>query len=813
MGEQAKTDPLGTFGEESTPYNPSELITRRGMKVLEEMRDDDQIKAAMSFKKHAVLVGGWEIVSPQDKAPDWEVTEFVDWNLRHMGAMSDTFDESLLAILSALDFGYSVSELVWDNIDTPHGNRAVIKAIKSKHPEAFDFKTDEYGNLEYLLQHDGSYTSAGDGKRLDPEKFVIYSYNKEFGNFYGKSDLIAAYRAWWIKSNVYRWMAMYMERLGVPPVFALYDPTSYNKKQKDDLKNVIMNFQAATSGIIPRPARPDAKAEDVLSFWTPELASQIRDVFVPILAMLNHDASRALLVPGEIGATPDSAQGSFARSKKHFDAFLMIVAYQRSRVSESVIQEQVVKRLVDFNYPNIEEYPQFRLLAPADDVQFELLTTFNDLVEKGVVVAQEDDEDHIRTLMKFPDRDPERPEPIVEEGDIAPSEDDKDEQGANKSVSDKEKTAAQLAKAIQDKIKEDKIKKDTDAKLAELMSATSIEDRTPAINPTNDPLELPPTQTTNNDRDDLTGVADASFADRPAKYKRLERDLDGLEAQAQKQLVPTFLTVRDSMIDFVGRNWEKDIINKMKDYRLRNFAPVRSTMRELLHTSLRLGMATMKEELKGVKPAQFASIQLTPVQAIKWLDQWEDFAVSGAIKTDITEGTRTIIMNALKDGSTLKDTQAKLGKLFEPFVGNPNVLRPDKDGVMRLITPHRLETIIRTNTTNAFNQGRLIEARQNDDLVQGMEYSAIIDNRTTEICRHLDGKKYRLDDPDLNAISPPNHFNCRSILVPITITKKVNEKDWINSKDKGIAGDLADPGFGGKVSGAPMAPSVPKGNK
>lgn len=49
----------------------------------------------------------------------------------------------------------------------------------------------------------------------------------------------------------------------------------------------------------------------------------------------------------------------------------------------------------------------------------------------------------------------------------------------------------------------------------------------------------------------------------------------------------------------------------------------------------------------------------------------------------------------------------------------------------------------------------------------GYGYSAMLDSKTTRYCRSMDGTQYELDSPALPGITPPNHFNCRSILVPI----------------------------------------------
>jgi SPP1 gp7 family putative phage head morphogenesis protein len=52
--------------------------------------------------------------------------------------------------------------------------------------------------------------------------------------------------------------------------------------------------------------------------------------------------------------------------------------------------------------------------------------------------------------------------------------------------------------------------------------------------------------------------------------------------------------------------------------------------------------------------------------------------------------------------------------------------------------------------------------------VVGLRYAAVLDSSTTEVCTELDGAEFRVDSEVWDTYRPPNHFNCRSILVPIT---------------------------------------------
>jgi SPP1 gp7 family putative phage head morphogenesis protein len=87
----------------------------------------------------------------------------------------------------------------------------------------------------------------------------------------------------------------------------------------------------------------------------------------------------------------------------------------------------------------------------------------------------------------------------------------------------------------------------------------------------------------------------------------------------------------------------------------------------------------------------------------------------------------------------------------------------------------------------AINTGRK-QAMEDSDEVIGFQYSSIIDNDTTDVCRQLDGKTRAIDDYESAKFDPPKHFNCRSILVPILKRDGIPSGNWTGFV---ISGDAA----------------------
>ncbi|RLD18798.1 MAG: hypothetical protein DRI69_09635, partial [Bacteroidetes bacterium] len=70
----------------------------------------------------------------------------------------------------------------------------------------------------------------------------------------------------------------------------------------------------------------------------------------------------------------------------------------------------------------------------------------------------------------------------------------------------------------------------------------------------------------------------------------------------------------------------------------------------------------------------------------------------------------------------------------------------------------------RTITNDVYNRAHL-DRYEDSGVVDGVQYSAHIDDRTSEICQMLNGTIWGLGDKDI--VVPPSHFNCRSRLRPV----------------------------------------------
>jgi len=78
-------------------------------------------------------------------------------------------------------------------------------------------------------------------------------------------------------------------------------------------------------------------------------------------------------------------------------------------------------------------------------------------------------------------------------------------------------------------------------------------------------------------------------------------------------------------------------------------------------------------------------------------------------------------------------------------------------------TQRHAETIVRTSVNHVSSHARDEAYKANDDIVQGVQYVAMLDARTTDICMSLDGQVFKVNEGP----RPPMHHQCRSTTVPI----------------------------------------------
>ena len=91
--------------------------------------------------------------------------------------------------------------------------------------------------------------------------------------------------------------------------------------------------------------------------------------------------------------------------------------------------------------------------------------------------------------------------------------------------------------------------------------------------------------------------------------------------------------------------------------------------------------------------------------------------------------------------------------------------------------PWSVSNWIETGVVNEYERGRWDATRHPAvaDALWGYRFDAVLDDRTSNICRSLHNLRMEKDDPEVRQWSPPLHFNCRSTLIPVWQSSEIKE--------------------------------------
>ena len=359
-------------------FNPDEV----GIATYKRMMKDAEVRAGFNLIKFSTLSRNWKIIYPEKSKNSKEIVGFLRYAFDHMdGRLSG----SLSNLLLALPYGFATSEIVYKIIkEGQFKGKVGIKKLKGIDSEQITFKTDKYGNLVSVTQDTGEMDSKP--IKLPMDRLIIYTNEKEFGNYYGTSRLRAVYKNWFIKDQVTKFWNISLERFGMPMLIGKV-PSS---KELDAMKDILANAQA-------RSSLATVEGWEVAALETGIGRSSGGD-YKTAIDYHNGQILKGLLVPGSL--TGGEAGGSFAKSKVGFEVFQLMLKSLEVDLC-GIVEQYLIKQLVEYNFGELDEYPQF-VFEPLTNAEFlELAKVFALLVRNGVVGY---DEEWMRHKMRIPVR-------------------------------------------------------------------------------------------------------------------------------------------------------------------------------------------------------------------------------------------------------------------------------------------------------------------------------------------------------------------------------------------------------------------------
>lgn len=340
------------------------------LSIYENMLNDGQVKAGIDMVKLSTTAKGYNVVGDDPETKKY--AEFVNENFEMIkGNIEDVLGE----MLTALEYGFSCTEKVFEQRD----GKIVLKRMKVLNPNSVRVKTDRFGDIVYVKQRIGTKTI-----RIPASKIIWYAHDKKFGDPYGNSVLRTVYKHWFIKDKMYRFANIAYERYGTPLLVGSVQDAKDTAKMKTLLAKINGMTGLAISGGDNVTAIQGSNAD-----------------FVGYIEHHDRKIMESMLVPPMMLGLSRGQSGSYALSSNQFDVFMFrLQALQRDL--KALIEEEVIRPLIDLNFPNVRKYPAFQFKPLTKEESGKMAEVFTKMITAGVIAPSED---WIREELGFPAMD------------------------------------------------------------------------------------------------------------------------------------------------------------------------------------------------------------------------------------------------------------------------------------------------------------------------------------------------------------------------------------------------------------------------
>lgn len=760
----------GLFGSTFQRYNPDIVAgSKGGVKIYKSMLRDEQVKAVSEFKNSAILARGWEFRYDKDLGKSLSEEEqkkrihICNEIVRQMyGSFSDAID----AIASGRDLGLSITEKVYGEVIVDGQKYVGINRLLSRDPDSFEFITDEYGILKKIRQT-GNSARAID---VDIDRIIHYVHKPKWDLVYGRSDLQAAHRGWYSKDVLIKMWLVYLERFGGGITVAKRANSEVLAMTPQDKKDLLLAMQNAKS--MTNIVLPPGVDMDVLFPTT-------TDQFEKAITYMDLAIAKALLVPNLLGLSHTGNTGAYAQSQTQLEAFFWTLNSDTVRLEEC-INEQLFRDLGDQNWAD-GDYPQFKFKRASIEHTKWVITTWKELISAKAVIPTEEDERALRSMLEMPERD-EDTEQLVN-----PLEEQhrKEDMAAAASQAEANK---QAIKKLSDKLfEQDKII----ARLSMHPVSVNVAPSAPISSASG------PGQVAGRARAVNSGVGGDDT--RALMSRVMERVnfavIDQRTQSFEANYVPKFADLVARAVTRVTSDEErmKDLLDADQDD-VTNFvleasdvSRLKKASADLLRSSWTLGGSMASNEITRANTRiEFSAAK---IRFASLLDRAASYFDSQAFRMagDMSDQVKRIIQQSLQNGIKFGQSQNEIvATIWERLVSkgltSRDAVRANEtdDAINAALdalwqdseesATAYLSTLVRTNTFEAMNEARYAEFTDPElgGFVIALRYAAILDNATTQICEALHDRTFYAENPVWNEIRPPNHFNCRSVLVPIT---------------------------------------------
>jgi len=250
-----------------------------------------------------------------------------------------------------------------------------------------------------------------------------------------------------------------------------------------------------------------------------------------------------------------------------------------------------------------------------------------------------------------------------------------------------------------------------------------------------------------------------TFAERKINFLKIQRNLDKFERIFNKE----FKLIKDKTLD--------DIINNIKiAINRKDIKKIKELKVKFKWETVRL-MSELNKKLYEQGKTWASTEMWVPIP-------WNKAEVINSLKIQVSSIVDKIYNDIQNDAKTIT-TEIINSKWWISKTSNTEVIPVVRDILGKSIDK-KAQWAWTLVLQGGLNLGRTTVFETYPEKVYAMQYSAILDSRTTPLCLSLDWRIVKPWSSEFYMYAPPNHYNCRSIWVEILMDEEFKPRiTWI----------------------------------
>lgn len=347
-----------------------ELTGWKGIAIYKEMGDNDSVAGGVLYAIDKIIRRvPWRVQPASTHPNDIEAAEFLE---QCQNDMDQTWIDLIADILSMLQYGYSVHELVYkrrcgDGFDPTmrskySDGRIGWRGIPIRSQDTiYRWQFDDHGNIQGVEQlappHYYHVT-------IPVEKMLLFRTTVHKNNPEGRSILRSAYRSWYIKKNIENIEAIGIERdlAGLPMAMVPADIMSRNASNDQkailaQIKTMVTNIRRDEQEGIVMPMAYDQNGKQLYDLKLLTTGGSRQFDTDKVIQRYDHRIAMSALADFLLLGQGSGAQGSWAMHSdktklfsQSLGAFLDILC--------DVFNRYAIPRLFALNDFQITDYPK-----------------------------------------------------------------------------------------------------------------------------------------------------------------------------------------------------------------------------------------------------------------------------------------------------------------------------------------------------------------------------------------------------------------------------------------------------------------------